>query len=155
MNDSDIINQVYAEAVKGLKAEWFEDASTKWYDYIVSLPINLKLTYLVIVLENQVYNGGLHQYFVNGYGQFVEETIEALVRIGATMKAELLAKAYDLVNDAHLPLPIFRERLLKGDIDALFVGDELFEPLDKLDTQYYSDEAEDVVQLLANYLRLN
>lgn len=94
MTDQAIIEQNYAEAIKGLREEWLNEPGVQWFNYVVNLREQLQTTYLVIVLDNQVINGGLHQYFVNGYGQFAEETIDALIRIGAIEKAELLKKAF-------------------------------------------------------------
>jgi hypothetical protein len=118
MSNSEIITKKYAEAVQGIKAEWFEKPDNKWYDYLINLPIELQTTYLLIVLHNQVFNGGFHQYFVNGYGQFAKETIDALIEIGAFRKAELLKKALDEVNAENDSLEVFREKLITKDIEV-------------------------------------
>lgn len=148
-----MIETKYAESVQGIKEEWFVDNSNNWYNYIMQLPTELKITYLVVVLHNQVFNGGFHQYFINGYGQFSKATINALLEIKAINKAELLEKALKLVsadidNDA-----IFRKKLLNKEINNLFQNDILFEPLDKLDSKYYKNEDENIEQLLGNYLQ--
>lgn len=153
MSNSEIIEKEYAEAVKGIKDEWFTAVNEKWYNYIIGLPIHLQITYLTSVFHNQICNGGFHQYFVNGYGQFSKETINALTTIGASNKTELLKEALLKVNAENNTDSVFRKRLLGKDIKALFVNDDLFEPLDKLDTQYYANEKEDVEQLLGDYLR--
>jgi hypothetical protein len=107
------------------------------------------------VLHNQVFNGGFHQYFVNGYGQFANETINALIEIGALRKAELLKEALDKVNVENNSFEIFREKLIAKDIEALFVGNDLYDPLDKLDNSYYDSEEEDINLLLGKYLESN
>jgi hypothetical protein len=154
MNNSEIIEREYAKAAKGLKEEWLTNISSKWYEYIIGLPIHLQITYLVVVFHNQIFNGGFHQYFVNGYGQFASETIKSLVKIGAQKKAELLKKAFITVNAEHNTDIVFRKRLLEKDINPLFVSNELFEPLDKLDSKYYACEQEDIELLLSDYLRI-
>ncbi|AYB31257.1 DMP19 family protein [Chryseolinea soli] len=156
MDDRIFIGKKYAEAVKGIKAEWLKTTDSRWYDYVVGLPSDLQVTYLVVVVHNQVFNGGFHQYFFNGYGQFAKETIRSLIKINAPRRAELLVKALKLVNKEGWPDNVFRERLLKKDLRQLFVDDDLFEPLNQLDIQYYDyddKEEEDIVQRLSNYLQ--
>lgn len=90
MSDSALIDLVYESAVKGLKDEWLESKSSKWYDYIVNLPENEKVVYTIAVLDMQINNGGFNQYFVNGYGQFARETIKSLELINAQKTGEIL-----------------------------------------------------------------
>ena len=156
MHDQIIINKKYAEAVKGIKEEWLKTTDSRWYDYVVGLPADLQVTYLVVVVHNQVFNGGVHQYFLNGYGQFAKETISALTKISALKRAELLVKALKIVNRENDPDHVFREKLLKKDLRSLFIDDDLFEPLNQFDVQYYAHDdrgEEDIVQLLTNYLQ--
>ncbi|MDR2039447.1 MAG: DMP19 family protein [Bacteroidales bacterium] len=153
MNSSEIIEEKYAEAVIGIREEWFNTVNTKWYDYVIGLPIHLQITYLVIVFHNQIFNGGFHQYFVNGYGQFARETINALKTIGALKKAELLKDAWKIVNIDNSSDEVFRKQLLNKEITQLFFQDGLFDSLDKLDSIYFADVSEDIEQLLGNYLQ--
>lgn len=151
MSNLEIINNTYLDAVSELKEEWFLSYSTKWYDYIIFLPPNLQITYLLVVFDNQISNGGFDQYFVNGYGQFSKETINALIEIGAIKKSGLLAEAYTLVNSNNLSDEMFRQQLLQNKIESLFDNDKLFELLNKLDSEYYGNN-EDIKELLEYYL---
>lgn len=153
MTNEEIIKRRYAEAVKGIKVEWFTTANSQWYDYIINLAEELKITYLIVVFHNQIFNGGFHQYFVNGYGQFAKETIESLIKIRALKKAILLKEAFKKVNVENSTDFFFREKILNKDIKELFIGDDLFGPLSKLDSQYYAQENEDISELLGSYLR--
>ncbi|AYN00137.1 DUF4375 domain-containing protein [Chryseobacterium sp. 3008163] len=83
MNNQELIEKTYLEATKGIKEDWFFSDIPYWYSYVVNLSKHLQVTYLTVVLENQVLNGGFHQYFANSYGQFAKETIDALIEIGA------------------------------------------------------------------------
>lgn len=152
MNNLEIIQEKYAESIIGMKEEWFNTVSTKWYDYVIGLPIHLRITYLIVVFHNQIFNGGFHQYFVNGYGQFAKETVNALKKIGAFEKAELLEQALKVANLDDYSDSNFRNKLLEKQIPQLFHKDDLFEPLDNLDNIYYDNEKEDIEQLLGNYL---
>jgi hypothetical protein len=149
MTNLEIIEVNFKNAVKGIKEEWLNTVNLNWYEYILGLPIKQRNTYLLIILENQVYNGGFHQYFVNGYGQFAQEAITALVEVGANKKSLLLQDAFDMVrtNDD----TDFKLELLAKKINILFVKDDLFVPFDVLDNKYYECE-EDINELLSNYL---
>ncbi len=153
MSYTELIEEKYAESVKGIKEEWFNEPNTKWYEYIIGLPIQLQICYLIVVFHNQIFNGGFHQYFVNGYGQFAKETINALKSIGALKKAELLEDALEIVNSENYSEGTFRMKLLEKQIPQLFFKDDLFEPLDNMDNIYYTDVNEDIDQLLGSYLR--
>lgn len=151
MNNNEIICEKYREAATGIKEDWLNADTSKWFDYVISLPLQLQITYLIVILDTQIINGGFHQYFVNGYGQFAKETIMALIEIGAFKKAELLKEALLKVNNENLNDEQFRKKLLLKGIIDLFKNDSLFEPLDKLDNAYYENE-EEIEQLLGSYL---
>lgn len=153
MTDDEIIQKIYAEAVQGIDEGWFDPVSTKWYDHIVALPADQRITYLTVILHTQVLNGGFHQYFINGYGQFAKETHDALRTIGTTKKAQLVEKALKLVNAEPLSDAAFRALLLKKKFEPL-LGDDLDKPLDELDNEYYTDgHPDDIWDLLAAYLK--
>lgn len=153
MIDKKVLEEKYAEATKGIKEDWLNEPSTKWYNYVLDLPIQLRTCYLVVVFHSQIFNGGFHQYFLNRYGQFAKETIEALKRVGAFEKATLLEQALLFVNSEDDSDEIFRTKLITQRIPQLFANDDLFEPLDSLESIYYSDENEDIEHLLLHYLR--
>jgi hypothetical protein len=48
---------------------------------------------LVEVVEDEVNNGGFHQFFYNNAGDNTEETIQALEAIGATQMADIVRRA--------------------------------------------------------------
>lgn len=148
---SELVNKVYLEAVRGIEEDWLANPNSRWYDYIVNLPIRLQVVYMIVVFHNQVFNGGFHQYFVNGYGQFVGQTIKYLKEINASEKAGLLEKALAIVNYKNLDMDIFRHVLLNRQLDKLFVTDELFNALEELDDNYY-DSKEEIEELLNSYL---
>ena len=151
MNKTELIEEYYLKAVEGIKEEWFNSTDGKWYKHIMEQSDKEKITYLVVVLHNQVFNGGFHQYFANGYGQFAKETINALNTIGASKKAELLKRAIQIVNSENLPDEKFRADLLNKKLKLLFNSDDLYLPLEELDDIYYSEE--DTIDFLSDYLQ--
>lgn len=152
MENAKLIAEKYAEAVAGIKEDWLSSKNTAWYDYIIGLPAQLSDTYMILVFHNQVFNGGFHQYFANGYGQFAGETIEALRKIGAIKRAELLDIAEKKVNSDNYPRPLFRKRLIEMDLPPLFQSDDLADQLESINDKYNSLEEEDIEELLGRYL---
>lgn len=153
MGKLNLIEQEYSSAVGKFKEEWFSNSEfEKWYSFVTDeLPEKEKIVYLIVILHEQVINGGFHQYFVNGYGQFASITIECLKEVGAFEKAKLLRSAYGLINKEELDDHKFRKRLIKQKIDGLFIEDSLYEPLGKLDDEFY-DSQEEIEHLLVKYL---
>lgn len=88
------------------------------------------------VLESLVFNGGFHKYFANRYGQFTRKTVEYLKLIGSDEKASIIIKAYNMVNYEKLNDLDFKNSLLEGRIEKLFLTDELFDALDEIDEKY-------------------
>ena len=85
--------------------------------------------------------------------QFAKQTINFLIQIKAFNKAKLLQRALLIVNNKKLPDSIFREKLLKNDLNNLFESNKLDKPLEELDNLHYECEDEDIMQLLGNYLK--
>ncbi|AZA93482.1 Uncharacterised protein [Chryseobacterium nakagawai] len=153
MDNQELIEKTYLESTKGIKEEWFYSDVPHWYSYVVNLPKDLQATYLTVILENQVLNGGFHQYFVNAYGQFAKETIDALIEIGALKKSNLLDKALKIVQGEGMSDIEFRKELINKTLKKLYIDDDLFAPLEELDDIYYDIEDEYISDLLGEYLR--
>lgn len=152
MENKNLIEKFYKEAVKDIKEDWLLPTSSKWYEHIVSLDEKSKTTYLISILDQQVFNGGFHQYFINGYGQFAQQTIIALNTIHSNEIAELLNLAYKRINKEKLDDAIFREKLLKGEIDSLYEDEKLDDYLNQLDDKYYKLNGT-LAELLGTFLK--
>lgn len=149
MKDITFIEERYDEIISGIKPEWLSE----WEplsEYISSLPDWKQAIYLIVNLDNQVFNGGFHQYFTNGYGAFAPEAIKVLQLIGARETAEILQHAYDIVNKGGDVPAVFREKVLNKRYLQLIADDDLFEPLGRLDNAY-ANSGEDVIEALLNY----
>lgn len=82
-----------------------------WHEYIISLPLPRRVTYLVSVFHWQVENGGLHQYFFNAYGQFAYETVAALQLIQAYPEATILFEALQRLRLEEPDKELFRAKI--------------------------------------------
>lgn len=138
-----VIEENYQLAVQGMKQEWFEVIDNQWFSYVQNLPEKLKTTYLVVVLDWQVVNGGFHQYFSNGYGQFSLMTIDALSKIGALQKADILKEVYKVVNYNNYDEMVFSEKLRRFEIDLLFKTNQLDNILSEFNDLY--DSSNDII----------
>lgn len=151
MKNQEITSKYYKEAVKGIDEDLLQDMN-RWYDYVVNLSEKLQVVYTVILFNQQVYNGGFHQYFFNSYGQFGYLTLENLRLIGANKAADLLEKALEKVNDNKYSDYEFRDNVFNRRIDGIINFDEqLSDYLSSLDDKYYSQD-EDLKKLLVEYL---
>ncbi|MCY1239779.1 hypothetical protein D3C87_41590 [compost metagenome] len=152
MTNGEIINHYYKNAVKGLNEIILEDKDL-WYSHIINLPQNLQATYTIVVFHEQVFNGGLHQYFFNSYGQFAYLTVEHLRSIKAFKSAAILDSAITLVNIEKMGLDEFRTKIFERELSQIIdFDDDLCDALTELDDEYY-DLDEDLEQLLTDYLQ--
>jgi hypothetical protein len=155
MSNIEAIERTYQKISEDMSLEWFDTINgrvVEWYNYILGLPEHQRVIYEVVLLDNQVSNGGFDQYFYNRYGQFSKTTIESLLKIGAIQKADLLKQALFLVNNKNYPYDEFRRKLVSREIEELIDSNELENALDKLDDKYYSNKQEDLIELLNRYL---
>jgi hypothetical protein len=151
--DIERLEKYYGEAIRNMYLyDWrMEGNDGKWYQYVMNLEPHLRITYLVIVCNDQVLNGGFIQYFGNGYGLFAVETIDALKTIGAIDHGDLLQKALNIVNAERWEMSLFRRKIFNKEIRELFKHSDISRSLDILDTEYYLIEREQVVLLLISY----
>lgn len=152
MTAEQIINQFYVKALEGLKDEWLTAETSQWYDYIMALPEKERFTYMIMVMQEQVFNGGFHQYFSNTYGRFVFETISALKQIGAIQHAGLLEQVLQTINKKNDPPKIFREKVAAKNFDSSFNSDEVEDKLEDLVSEYIDLDEDEIFKLLGKYL---
>ncbi|MCB9232921.1 MAG: DUF4375 domain-containing protein [Bacteroidia bacterium] len=151
MKYEDLINKKFDEAVGGIDARIlsnFED----WYNYVENLPVHLRITYMIIILNQQVFNGGFHQYFFNGYGGFGYLTLESLRIINAGLVMDLLENVLESVNDDGIDIEEFNTQAYSKKLfKVVNFDEELMDYLEKCDDEYY-DLEEDLMKLLGQYL---
>ncbi|RFZ81639.1 DUF4375 domain-containing protein [Mucilaginibacter terrenus] len=153
MSDASFIEEQYEDIISGIKPEWvFKQEQLS--EYLLALPTWRQAIYFIVNLDNQVFNGGFHQYFTNRYGAFAQEAINALIMIGATDTAKIVKRAYQLVNAANDAPVVFQEKILKKRYKNLITDEDLFEPLNQLD-KAYANNGEDVMEMLLNFITGN
>ena len=95
---------------------------------------------LVRELEDEVNNGGFHQFFYNSAGDDTAETIQALERIGASRMADILIRAVARLRDGVAPQERFARQRVLPEPSALM----------DLDMEFYA-YPDDLASLLAEY----
>lgn len=150
MRNEEITDKHYKEAVTGLNNTILNDKDL-WYSYVINLPLHLQIVYTIVVFHQQVFNGGLHQYFFNSYGQFAYLTVEHLKLIKAFKTSNILENAISHVNVEGLGVNEFRARVFSKELDRITDFDEeLCDFLEVLDNGY-DNLNEDIEQLLVDY----
>jgi galactose mutarotase-like enzyme len=151
MKNEEITDSHYKKAIEGLNQKILENKDL-WFSHILNLPEHLQVTYTVIIFDQQIFNGGFHQYFFNSYGQFAYLTIDNLKLINAVRAADILERATNLVNADQISLKEFRRKIFDRDFPKIAdFDDELFDALSVLDDEYDALD-ENLEQLLVNYL---
>jgi hypothetical protein len=151
--DIERIERYYEEAIRSMYLyDWYmEGNDEKWYQYIMNLEPHLRITYLVVICNDQVLNGGFIQYFGNGYGLFAVETIDALKTIGAIDHANLLQKALNIVNAEQWEMPLFRKKIFNKEFTELFKRADIRRSLKVLNSEYDLIEIDQLFLLLISY----
>lgn len=151
MTYEDLINKKFDESVAGIDNMVLSNMEI-WFTHVNNLPIHLRVVYTVVILHQQVFNGGFHQYFFNAYGMFAYLTIDSLEKIKANYTIELLKKVLKKVNDSDMDIEVFKTKVFNRKLDKIVNFDEdLGNYLDSCDDEYYETE-ENLTELLGQYL---
>jgi hypothetical protein len=77
--------------------------------------------HLAFWYQAEVENGGHYQYFVNSAGSRAEETVEALVAVGAGEFSHVLKEAIRVWHSAERKLPQTPQEFVQGALDDHFM----------------------------------
>lgn len=153
LTDGELVNWAYSD----LAGQFIRDNVKDWTNReqlssaVNKLSEPAKTIYLIGILNQQVMNGGFVQYYDNSYGRFAYETLEALKNVGAYKTFALLGRSLELINPDRKVGTDFMNLIIKRGYptDAATEG-----KLNDLANEYYVlDDTEDLIKLLADYLR--
>ena len=106
--------------------EGFDDLSPKEKTY-----------FAVCILDSEVYNGGMNQFFFNSSGEYFSAALNGLAELGAFHSRELLMAARSaLFPDGNMPRDTQSRRTLLNSRDDESKTDQV---LNELDEKYYAD----------------
>lgn len=116
-------------------------------DKIDRLNENERVIYLCFTFEGEINNGGFDQFFYNSAGDYTEETIDSLLKIGATKTAEFLKTATTVFPNNLVPQNREERQALLEEIN----NDETEKLLNELDNSFYAYE-DDLLELEYDYV---
>jgi len=125
--------------------EDFDDLLIDTKAEFMRLAPKVQVAYCLHRLEAEVNNGGFHQFFSNSTGEYVTETMRALVEIGATKTSELLKRAVSIGFPAGYPSDASQYESLVADFD------DVVDELDALDQEFFK-YADPLSELVNKYL---
>jgi hypothetical protein len=105
----------------------------------------VRAAYCLHQLEAEVNNGGFHQFFSNSTGEYVRETIQALIDIGASKTCDLLKRAVAIGFPSGYPSDASQYESAVAEFDDVVDG------LDELDQEFFRYE-EPLSDLVNEYL---
>lgn len=91
---------------------------TELFDDFENLNEAEKTFLYVEILETEINNGGFDQYFFNSSGNYSQETLEALKKIGAIKTAKIVEEAYSYFPESPIPKNNEKRREILENIDA-------------------------------------
>lgn len=146
--DSDAPDKVASEAFKSVIAARGKHQSTT--AFIASLPKQWRIVYTTTWLDDEVINGGFHQFFWNTGGEWNRETEEDLATIGAEPYLQLFRdakKTFDKYDYA-------AEKEKSSDSHEAFKKGYDEKRMDTQDDAYYK-EKKSLPSFLGDYIKRN
>jgi hypothetical protein len=108
-----------------------------------------KAILIVENLEREINNGGFNQFYWNSSGNYANETIDALIKIGANKTAEIVKKANSEFKNGIVP----KDREKRQD-ELELIEDKAKENWNNLDSEFY-EYNDDLTELLITFVIKN
>ncbi len=141
ISDEDLVEETVDHLTK---ARFKDDPS----NHLAEMTPGLRHIYLTWLLDAEVKNGGLHQFFWNNEHTLAAEAAESFRALGAQEVADLVKRAIVTFSKA---FPQWQKLRRKGTLKA-FAESRECTALDKLDDRYY-ERAQTLESLQVRYIR--
>ena len=105
-----------------------------------------KILLIIENLEREINNGGFNQFYWNSSGNYANETIDALIKIGANKTAEIVKKANSEFKNGVVP----KDRT-KRQNELELIENKAEENWSNLDSEFYQYN-EDLTELLIAFV---
>ena len=131
-------------------------------EVLTMLPEGLLASYVLVLLDSEVRNGGFFQFFTNSSGRHTEKVLECLIVIGAARHVDVFGQAIEHNSQLEAKYPSFRQRWDEpqprpddAELAAFSSDVELIETvLDRLDEEFYGlDETNSLWPQFVRYVR--
>jgi hypothetical protein len=144
LSDNDLVSAVYAHVLHHVLPDLVHEVTI-----VAGLPKAVSAIYVTTLLDNEVLNGGFHQYFWNSSGDFALMTLEGLERLGAPKHAAVLQSA---IATFEAERAVF-DRYRALDTSEAFNESVKHSTLGALDEQYYDLGFDALTDIQASYIR--
>ena len=121
-----------------------------WEQVLMEMPAGYTDLYFIRWYEAEVNNGGHNQYFFNSSGQYVEETLTAIERVGAQEYQENLEKAIAIrLSEADDPTlrALYDDQTLES-----FMETYKYSSLDECDDRFYA-LGDELAETVGSYMK--
>ncbi|WP_157811891.1 DMP19 family protein [Tenacibaculum sp. SZ-18] len=108
-----------------------------------------KVLLIVENLEREINNGGFHQFYWNSSGEYANETIDALIKIGANETAEIVKKANSEFKNEIVP----KDRAERHN-ELELIEEKAKENWNKCDSEFYEYQ-DNLIELLIAFVIKN
>ena len=108
-----------------------------------------KILWIIENLEREINNGGFHQFYWNSSGNYANETIDALIQIGAEKTAEIVKKANSEFKNGSVP----KDRVKRHN-ELQLIRNKAEENWNNLDSEFY-EYNDDLTEMLIVFVLKN
>src|SRR6266566_9875702 len=144
LTDNDLVSAVYAHVLHHVLPDLAHEVAI-----VAGLPKAVSAIYVTTLLDNEVLNGGFHQFFWNSSGEFALMALEGLERLGAPKHAAVLQSAIATFETERAVFDRYRAL----DTSEAFSESVRRSSLGALDEQYYDLGFDALTDLQASYIR--
>jgi hypothetical protein len=150
MRSSENVKQILSEMSGQNAITAIDDLLTPiFYSRPESISEEEKVLVYIEELEREVNNGGFYQFFFNSSGDYTEEAVQSLRKIGSVKFLNLLESAIAQFPNSFVPKDsVERQRILKS------IEDEAKSVWNSLDSEFYKYK-EDIYTLMLTYIANN
>jgi len=132
-----------------LEIDTYLNKKCEYGDKIDRLNESQKVLLIVENLEREINNGGFNQYYFNSSGNYANETIDALNKIGANKTAEIVEKANSEFKNGTVP----KDRVERQN-ELELIEEKAEENWNKCDYEFYEYQ-DNLTELLIAFVYKN
>lgn len=132
-----------------MKVYDFLNEKSKFGKKIEYLNSSQKTFLFIENLETQINNGGFNQFYWNSSGDYANETVDALIKIGAQKTVEIVRKANSEFNDGKVP-----KGQIERQVEFEIIEEKANEIWQKCDSQFYEYQ-DNLTELLIAFIITN
>lgn len=132
-----------------MEIDTYINKKSEYGEQIEKLNLSQRAFLYIENLEREINNGGFNQFYTNSSGNFSQETIDALLKIGAEKTAKIVKKANSEFENGNVPKnKIERQKKLK------FIEKKANKNWNKYNSEFYNYQ-DNLTELLITFVLKN